>query len=73
MEGKEKEKYEKKRKLKKALEEGKPIPTELRKIEPELQKEIDLEDENTKSIEFFSSKELLTQLIFFQRTKKYNG
>jgi U3 small nucleolar ribonucleoprotein protein IMP4 len=34
----------KKRKLRKALAEGKPIPTELRKEEPELMKEIILED-----------------------------
>ncbi|KAL5994745.1 hypothetical protein ACLOJK_024798 [Asimina triloba] len=39
--------YEKKRKIKQALEEGKPIPTELRNEEAALRKEIDLEDEQT--------------------------
>ncbi|CAM8981973.1 unnamed protein product [Rhodiola kirilowii] len=38
---------EKKRKIKAALEEGKPIPTELRNEEAALRHEIDLEDENT--------------------------
>lgn len=49
MEGKEREHYEKKRKVRQALEEGKPIPTELRNVESELRREIDLEDENTAS------------------------
>lgn len=39
--------YEKKRKIKEALQEGKPIPTELRNEEAALRQEIDLEDENT--------------------------
>ncbi|KAG0466327.1 hypothetical protein HPP92_017907 [Vanilla planifolia] len=47
LEGKEREYYEKKRKIKEALAEGKPIPTELRNEEAELRKEIDLEDEQT--------------------------
>ncbi|KAF3319729.1 uncharacterized protein LOC144567249 [Carex rostrata] len=47
LEGKEREHYEKKRKVRQALEEGKPIPTELRNVESELRREIDLEDENT--------------------------
>jgi len=47
LEGKEKESYEKKRKLRKALEEGKPIPTELRKEEPRLRVEMGLEDDET--------------------------
>ncbi|WOK93153.1 U3 small nucleolar ribonucleoprotein IMP4 [Canna indica] len=47
LEGKEREYYEKKRKIREALEEGKPIPTELRNEEAALRQEIDLEDENT--------------------------
>ncbi|KAG0468027.1 hypothetical protein HPP92_017355 [Vanilla planifolia] len=47
LEGKEREYYEKKRKIREALAEGKPIPTELRNEEAELRKEIDLEDEQT--------------------------
>lgn len=47
LEGKERVLYEKKRKIKKALEEGKPIPTELRNEEATLRQEIDLEDEHT--------------------------
>ncbi|KAK3276967.1 hypothetical protein CYMTET_14996, partial [Cymbomonas tetramitiformis] len=47
LEGKEKVQYERKRTLKKALEEGKPIPTEVRDDAAALQSEIDLEDENT--------------------------
>eukprot|EP00268_Persea_americana_P031064 TRINITY_DN3017_c0_g1_i2.p1 TRINITY_DN3017_c0_g1~~TRINITY_DN3017_c0_g1_i2.p1 ORF type:complete len:323 (-),score=53.51 TRINITY_DN3017_c0_g1_i2:233-1201(-) len=47
LEGKERLLYEKKRKIKEALQEGKPIPTELRSEEAELRKEIDLEDEQT--------------------------
>ncbi|KAK9912913.1 hypothetical protein M0R45_036746 [Rubus argutus] len=39
--------YEKKRKIREALQEGKPIPTELRNEEAKLRQEIDLEDENT--------------------------
>lgn len=37
--------YERKKKLKAALEEGKPIPTELRKDEAELRKAIEFDDE----------------------------
>lgn len=47
LEGKEREHYEKKRKIREALEEGKPIPTELRNEEATLRQEIDLEDEHT--------------------------
>ncbi|RZC61581.1 hypothetical protein C5167_023339 [Papaver somniferum] len=47
LEGKERLLYENKRKINKALEEGKPIPTELRNEEPELRRQIDLEDVNT--------------------------
>lgn len=49
LEGKEREYYEKKRKIRQALEEGKPIPTELRNEEATLRGEIDLEDEQTAS------------------------
>ncbi|XP_031477968.1 uncharacterized protein LOC116249014 [Nymphaea colorata] len=47
LEGKERLLYEKKRKIREALEEGKPIPTELRNEEAALRQEIDLEDEQT--------------------------
>lgn len=47
LEGKERLLYEKKRKIKEALQEGKPIPTELKNEEAELRHQIDLEDENT--------------------------
>lgn len=36
------------------LAEGKPIPTELRNEEAALRQEIDLEDENTASMFYFS-------------------
>lgn len=47
LEGKARLLYEKKRKIRQILEEGKPIPTELRNEEAALRHEIDLEDENT--------------------------
>ncbi|KAH9611584.1 hypothetical protein KSS87_001656 [Heliosperma pusillum] len=47
LEGKERLLYEKKRKIREALEEGKPIPTELRNEEAALRQEIDLEDDYT--------------------------
>ncbi|KAL5543689.1 hypothetical protein UlMin_007473 [Ulmus minor] len=47
LEGKARLLYEKKRKIREILEEGKPIPTELRNEEAALRHEIDLEDENT--------------------------
>ncbi|KAG5382815.1 hypothetical protein IGI04_034285 [Brassica rapa subsp. trilocularis] len=47
LEGNEREIYEKKRKIREALQEGKPIPTELRNEEAKLRQEIDLEDQNT--------------------------
>ncbi|KAH0977221.1 hypothetical protein GBA52_026940 [Prunus armeniaca] len=47
LEGKERLLYENKCKIREALQEGKPIPTELRNEEAELRREIDLEDENT--------------------------
>ncbi|GAX76868.1 hypothetical protein CEUSTIGMA_g4314.t1 [Chlamydomonas eustigma] len=47
LEGKERAEYERKSVLKRALEEGKPIPTELRADEAELRKKVELEDDNT--------------------------
>ncbi|KAG7016636.1 U3 small nucleolar ribonucleoprotein IMP4, partial [Cucurbita argyrosperma subsp. argyrosperma] len=47
LEGKERLLYEKKRKIREALEEGKPFPTELRNEEAALRKEIELEDDLT--------------------------
>ncbi|CAN8245465.1 unnamed protein product [Cochlearia groenlandica] len=47
LEGDERLLYDKKRKLREALQEGKPIPTELRNEETKLRHEIDLEDSNT--------------------------
>lgn len=47
LEGKERAIYEKKRKIKQALEEGKPIPTELRREAVALKEQADLEDEQT--------------------------
>ncbi|KAL5232492.1 hypothetical protein ABZP36_031268 [Zizania latifolia] len=46
LEGKERQHYEKKRRLREALEEGKPIPTELRNEELALRREIDLDDKD---------------------------
>ncbi|RDD43801.1 U3 small nucleolar ribonucleoprotein IMP4 [Trichoplax sp. H2] len=39
--------HEKKKKLKAAIDSGKPIPTELRKEEAELRKELEFDDRNT--------------------------
>ncbi|KAF6168339.1 hypothetical protein GIB67_018179 [Kingdonia uniflora] len=50
LEGKERSLYEKKRKLKECLEEGKEIPTELRNEAEGLRKEIDLEDKETSEL-----------------------
>lgn len=47
LEGKERALYEKKRKIRQALEEGRPIPTELRNEETALRNELDLEDDQT--------------------------
>jgi hypothetical protein len=47
LEGKEKELYEKKERLKKALEAGKPIPTDLRREVADLKEELDREDIGT--------------------------
>jgi len=47
LEGKERELYEKKRKIREALEEGKPIPTELQREEQALRHAVELEDDNT--------------------------
>uniref|UniRef100_A0A1J3IBU2 U3 small nucleolar ribonucleoprotein IMP4 n=1 Tax=Noccaea caerulescens TaxID=107243 RepID=A0A1J3IBU2_NOCCA len=47
LEGAERREYEKKLKIREALQEGKPIPTELRNDEAKLRQEIDLEDQNT--------------------------
>jgi len=44
LEGKEKDKYEKKRKIRKALDAGTHVPTEIREEADELIKEIQLED-----------------------------
>ncbi|KAI4972810.1 hypothetical protein ZWY2020_003735 [Hordeum vulgare] len=46
LEGKERQHYEKKRRVREALEEGKPIPTELRNEELALRREIDLDDQD---------------------------
>eukprot|EP00877_Chromochloris_zofingiensis_P015207 jgi/Chrzof1/9940/Cz04g21140.t1 len=47
LEGNERAAYERKRKIRQALEEGKPIPNELRTEEGGLRREIELEDDNT--------------------------
>mmetsp|Transcript_30706 Transcript_30706/g.78489 ORF Transcript_30706/g.78489 Transcript_30706/m.78489 type:complete len:308 (-) Transcript_30706:464-1387(-) len=47
LEGKERAAYERKRLVKKALEEGKPLPTEVRNDEAKLRREVELEDDNT--------------------------
>eukprot|EP00808_Paulinella_micropora_P002873 g47559.t1 len=47
LEGKEREAYEKKRKIKEALASGRPIPKELRNESLELKREIGAEDVNT--------------------------
>lgn len=47
LEGKQRERYEKKRRLRQALAEGKPIPPELRAEEAVLRHEIELEDSET--------------------------
>eukprot|EP00612_Vaucheria_litorea_P007351 CAMPEP_0171473350 /NCGR_PEP_ID=MMETSP0946-20130122/1789_1 /TAXON_ID=109269 /ORGANISM="Vaucheria litorea, Strain CCMP2940" /LENGTH=289 /DNA_ID=CAMNT_0012003097 /DNA_START=82 /DNA_END=951 /DNA_ORIENTATION=- len=50
LEGKEKVKYEKKQLLKKALAEGKSIPTEIRRDEEQLRHEIQMEDAETQKL-----------------------
>nr|CAB3480039.1 unnamed protein product [Digitaria exilis]CAB3482186.1 unnamed protein product [Digitaria exilis] len=45
LEGADRAQFEKKRRIRQALEEGKPIPTELRNEEHELRRQIDLEDQ----------------------------
>lgn len=47
LEGKERTAYEHKRKVRQALEEGKPLPTELRREEAKLRHDVELEDDNT--------------------------
>ena len=47
LEGKEREEYEKKRLVKQALAEGKPIPTELKGEEEKIRKASELDDDNT--------------------------
>ena len=47
LEGAQREEYEKKRAIREALQEGKPVPTELRKEANQLKKQVDLEDDNT--------------------------
>lgn len=48
LEGKEKQMYEHKRAVQKAMDEGKPIPTELKRESDKIMNEIDLDDERTK-------------------------
>eukprot|EP01133_Synstelium_polycarpum_P003508 gene3508-4008_t len=50
LEGKEKENYEKKRKIKKALNEGKPIPSELIDFEFKNRGELGLDSEDAKKV-----------------------
>jgi len=50
LEGKEKELYDRKQKLRRALAEGKAVPTELQQDADELSKQIELEDENTQRL-----------------------
>jgi len=50
LEGKESEIYEKKRKIRKALAEGKPIPTELRDEELELRRLMEADDSKTADV-----------------------
>lgn len=47
LEGKQKEEYEKRRIVRQALQEGKPIPTHLREESAKLKKDTELEDDNT--------------------------
>lgn len=47
--GKEKEEYEKKRKVQQALKEGKQLPKELHEEAATLQREVALDDEETQS------------------------
>ena len=42
--------YDKKRKLKQAIESGKPIPTELREEEAELRHQIEMDDAQTEEV-----------------------
>ena len=43
---------DKKKKLKRALDEGKPIPTELRKDEPQLRKLMKFDDDEHNKVQF---------------------
>ena len=54
LEGTERALFEKKRRIRQALEEGKPIPTELRNEEHELRRQIDLEDQERQGELFLS-------------------
>lgn len=47
LEGQERTAYERKRKISKALEEGRPLPTELRREAAALKRQVELEDDNT--------------------------
>lgn len=47
LEGAQREEYEKKRAIREALQEGKPIPSELRGDAKKLKNQVDLEDDNT--------------------------
>ena len=49
-EGKERELYEKKRKIRQCLEDGRPIPTELRKEEEKLREEMACIRENVEAV-----------------------
>lgn len=53
LEGADRVQFEKKRRIRQALEEGKPIPTELRNEEHELRRQIDLEDQERQGASVF--------------------
>ena len=50
LEGPQRALFEKKRRIRAALEEGKPIPTELRNEEHDLRRQIDLEDQERQGV-----------------------
>lgn len=47
LEGKQREEYEKRRAIRQALQDGKPVPTHLRAQSAALHTEVRLEDDNT--------------------------
>ncbi|RLM60809.1 U3 small nucleolar ribonucleoprotein IMP4 [Panicum miliaceum] len=63
LEGAERAQFEKKRRIRQALEEGKPIPTELRNEEHELRRQIDLEDQERQVPKSFVDNEYATGTI----------